>query len=587
MSMLAAPINHTPLAFSKAVNPRAAAIASGFGAVSPQQIQAIADKVLATLAREAGAPAAADQQAQRAEQERPALRKPDMQRLQHNAARQAGGPAAGRMTPEAALGYYTSLLSSLLATENNNDLKTQLELVRGRLQSRAAAGQRVSDALSRAQGAVEAAAGQGEAAAAELDAAQAALRAAQDEVLRLTDALANAGPGEEEPLRAALAAAQSTLQQVVERVGGAQQAVGAALQALSAALQQLDVAEQGVDAFAAVPLATPPKEDMRTNDARLSELLAILQEIVGKANDAKLASDMKLLQEVLKAREAENLRRSQDYQEQLEKAERAQKTMGCIGKIIGWVLVVVAVVIAVVDFGVTSSVLAGIGLALAIAEEAGLNITGKIVDPIIQMVMKAVKAVAGVVGNVMENMGLDAEFVKKIQTVVAAVLVAAVVIVALFGAKKLGEALAARLMSKIAQNSGVKMVKQLVTRVSASVNKSVQTGIAKATGSSADDIAIRIGMAAKAAQAMQLASMTSQSVGTIVVADMHVKAARLLADLELGLADTKIFRDVIQKLLEYFVSTNRTVQELFQLMVDAQATDYETARFITQRIARA
>lgn len=68
---------------------------------------------------------------------------------------------------------------------------------------------------------------------------------------------------------------------------------------------------------------------------------------------------------------------------------------------------------------------------------------------------------------------------------------------------------------------------------------------------------------------------------------MYVDAAKLLKDLEIGLADSKIFRDLIQKILEYFMQTNNLVADLFQQMTNVQESQHDTARFVTARIGSA
>ena len=91
----------------------------------------------------------------------------------------------------------------------------------------------------------------------------------------------------------------------------------------------------------------------------------------------------------------------------------------------------------------------------------------------------------------------------------------------------------------------------------------------------------------KASHTLQFANQTSQGVGAIVIADMQINAAELLAKLEVGLADSQIFRDLIQKILEYFMQTNNLVADLFKQMANVQESEYETAQFVTSRVGHA
>ncbi|HIE5094889.1 TPA: type III secretion system translocon subunit SctE [Stenotrophomonas maltophilia] len=604
------PNGTTPTAFTVGSQSRIAAVASGFGVVNPQQLQAVTEKVLALAADNAAAQQPASGNGPGVDA--PSLRRPALRELQQ-AARHEG---AGRLTPEAALGYFMSELSALLSTDNLEQLKSRMALVQARLKERAESAQLASDALQNAYAKLEAALANAETAAEELANAQRALQAAKAEVERLQKELANAGPGEQEALRAQLKAAQAHLQQVTACVDLAQQAVSAALLQISIAETEVAAAEQGVDEIAAIPLSLPRSERGLTNDARLSELLAVLQEIVGKANDAKLARDMELARELLRVREAENLRRSKEYQEQIEKAERTKKTMGCIGKIVGWVLTVVAVIAAPFS-GSASMVLAGIGLTLAVASELGVKVFDKAIQKIMDLVMKAVKAVGGVIGNALEIMGLSRKIIDKLEMALGAVAVAAMIIGALFASKKLAASIASKeVVKQVAQRTAEavsraasqmvnKALPAITKNVTASAGKQLAVSSSQAVATTASGalptisntatqaaarsemLARRAGQAMMASHVMQFGHQTAQGVANVVIADMQVKAAKVLAELELGMADTKILRDLIQKLLEYFVAENRMVQALFQQMADVQDTENDTARYIAQRIARA
>ncbi|MEG2804535.1 type III secretion system translocon subunit SctE [Stenotrophomonas sp.] len=591
------PAAATPQSLARPGSARAAAAAGQFGAATVQQIQAVDAAVVALLADVASSQGTPSEEL-RNRGERPQLRRPDTARLMRAAAQQAGNSGtAPRMTPEAAAAMFVLLLSVLLTEESSTDAKQRLEVLQSRLALRVAQGERISEAVRVAQANVDAAMGPAHAAAGELSAAVDALNAAKAEVARLEAELAGAPPEEQDAIRARLQAAQAGQAGAQARVDSASLAVQHTAAALNTAMLALESVMREADAFD--PPGTPPRnpEGVRTNDARLGELLALLQEIIGKANDRKLEAEIKLVVEVLKAREAENVRRSVEYQEELEKADRAQKKMGCIGKIVGWVLTVVAVVAAPFTGG-ASMVLAGIGLALAIGEELGLDIMGKLLDPVMKLIMKAVKAMGDVIGSVLKSLGVSEALVDKMKDALGAIAVAAIIIATVFVSKKLAGTLAVQAIGKQVMRAVANAVSKALPQMLKSaghlakqsvddVAKAITRTAAKVTGSSADNLAVRAGQAAKASQALQFANQTSQSVGTIVVANMYVNAAQLLADLELGLADAKIFRDLMQKIFDQFVATSNLVEILFRQMVDVQEADHEAARFITARVARA
>lgn len=593
----------TPLAFTlppAASAEGAAKAAAGFGSVPLQRIQEIDSQVQKLLADAAGERHGTSTEAEAPHANAPALRKADMPRIVRAAMQQASASSAPQtpMTPEAAMTLLAMQLSELITEENGRSLASQLELVKQRLAERAASAAELSEAIRLAQALVDSAMGEVGTAEGELAAALEALKQAEAEVARLEQALADAPPEEQDAIRAQLEAAKGKAAEQQARVGEATKALAEAVAVLDKALGDLEAFKSAADSLDPNgSVSARGDEKARTNAALLSELLAVLQEIIGKANDKKLEEDTRLLQEVLKLREAENLRRSQEYQDELAKAEAAQKKMGCIGKIVGLVVTVVAVVAAPFTGG-ASMVLAGVGLALAIGEELGLDVMGKIMEPIMKLVMELVKQVGNIIGDVLTSLGVSSAFVDKIKDVLGVIAVAAMIIAAVVLTKRLAGTVAVqqlakavtRAVSEAISKALPQMIKAAARSVSHTVDdvaKSLSKTMAKVTGSNADTLAVRSGQAIKASHTLQFANQASQGVGSIIIAEMYVDAAKLLKDLEIGLADSKIFRDLIQKILEYFMQTNNLVADLFQQMTNVQESQHDTARFVTARIGSA
>lgn len=587
----------TPLAFTStpAGRANAAAVAAAYGAASIVQIEAISRQAQDLLAKAAEEQLAAADGTEAQDPNKPTLRLADMARVMRAAA--SGVPQAP-LTPEAALAKLLMQLSEVITTENSRSLASQLELVKQRLAQRAATSAELSEAIRLAQVLVESAMADVGTAEGELAAALEALKQVEAEVARLEQALTDAPAEEQDAIRAQLEAAKD---KVVEQ----QAKVGTATQALAEAVAVLDKAAADLEQFKSEADKLDPNgsvsargdEKARTNAAMLGELLAMLQEIIGKANDAKLEAETRLLQEVLKLREAENMRRSQEYQEELAKAEAAQKKMGCIGKIIGWVVTVVAVVAAPFTGG-ASMVLAGVGLALAIGTELGFDLMGKIMEPIMKLVMELVKAVGNVIGDVLTSLGVSSDIANKIKDVLGVIAVAAMIIAAVVLTKKVAGTAAvqqlAKAVTRAVSEAISKALPQMLKAVARSVGQTlddVATAISKtaskAIGANADNMASRAGYAIKASHTLQFANQTIQSVGSIAISDMYVSAAELLAKLETGLVASEIFRELIQKILEYFIQTKNLVQQLFEEMSNVQALEHATARFVTHRIGAA
>lgn len=592
----------TPLAFTSTPAGRAdaATVAAGFGSASFTQIEAISRQAQDLLAKAAAERLIAPDGTEAQDPNKPVLRLANMALVMRAAAQRAaanGAPQAN-LTPEATLASLLMQLSEMITTENGRSLASQLELVKQRLAERSASAAELSEAIRLAQEVVDTAMAGMASAEAELLAAAEALKQAEAEVKRLEKALAEAAPEDQDGIRAELEAAKGKAAEAQVKMDAGIEELVKASTALNQALSDLEDFKSEADKLDPNGSVSARGDDKaRTNAALLGELLAMLQEIIGKANDAKLEAETKLIQEVLRLREAENMRRSQEYQEQVAKAEAAQKKMGCIGKIIGWVVTVVAVVAAPFTGG-ASMVLAGVGLALAIGEELGLNVMGKIMEPIMKLVMELVKVVGNVIGDVLTQLGVPKDIVAKIKDVLGVIAVAAMIIAAVVLTKRVAGTAAVqqlakavtRAVSEAISKALPQMIKAAARSVSQTVDdvaRAISKTAAKVTGANADNMASRAGYAIKASHTLQFANQVSKVTGDVIIADMYVNAAKLLAQLEVGLVASEIFRELIQKILEYFIQTKNLVQQLFQEMSNVQTNEHDTARFVTARIGSA
>ncbi len=597
---ISAALGTTPYAFTGATgksSESAAKASSGFGAASMQQIQVIDEQVISLLAKAATEQAAEVNTTKPQAPGTPELRQADIPRLMRAAQQQNPGIPGQpqKLTPESVLLMLTMQLSGTIKEENSRNLASQLELLKARLAAREASAAELSEAIKLAQAVVDAAMGDAGVAEGELAAALQALKDAQAEVARLEQALADAPPEEQEALRAQLEAAKANAAHQQGKVDTAHAKLNEALNTLNGALKDLETFKSQADALAASrSISAGGDDNALSNQAALEFLLAMLQKLIGDANLKKFAKDTEFVQAMLKAREAENLRRSEEYQRELEKAEQAQKKMGCIGKIIGWVVTVVAVVAAPFSGG-ASMALAGVGLALAIGQEFGFDPLGKVLEPIMKVVMKLVQEVAKVVSAALKAVGVPDDIVDKIKDVVALVAVAAMVVAIAFVSKKAASTAAVQAITKAVTKAvteaiskampamvkaAAHTVKSAVDDVAASLSKTVS----KVVGSDADTLAVRAGQATKAMHVMQFGNQAAQGVGTVIIADMYVDAAKLQAELEEGMADSAIFRDLIQMILDYYLQTNTLIAALFQQMTEVRAIQDDTASHITSRI---
>lgn len=603
MSTPIAPAPRSPVFIS--ANPvtseQSAKSAQGFGKapISVPQIQAIDEQVITLLAKAATEQAGEVNTTKPQAPGTPELRAADLPRLMR--AVQQGNPGIPgqplRLTPEAVLMMLSLQLSGVITEENTRSLTAQLEIMKARLAARAASASELAEAIRLAQALVDSGLGDVGLAEGELAAAKEALRQAQAEVARLEQALADAPPEEQEAIRAQLEQAKAHAGVQQANVNAAHNRLNQALAALDSALKDLEAFEQAAEQLNPTPGAGNADQPRAlTNQAALTELLARLQNIIAEANDRKMAKDTEFAQAVIKAREAESMRRAEEYQREKEKAAQAQKTMGCIGKVVGWVITAVSVVAAPFTGG-ASMALAGIGLALAIGEELGLDVMGKVLEPVMKVVMDLVKVVGGVLGDVLKAIGVPADIADKIKDVLAVVAVAAMVVAIAVLSRNAAGTVAVQAITKAVTEAVTQAISKALPAIIKSaahaaksavddVAKSLSNAMAKVAGTNADTLAMRAGQATTAANAMQFVNQSAQGGVAIMVADMNVNAAEHLAEMELSLAEAEIFRELIQKILNYFLQTNELIADLFKQMSSVHSSLDETANFITSRTGR-
>ncbi len=128
-------------------------------------------------------------------------------------------------------------------------------------------------------------------------------------------------------------------------------------------------------------------------------LLSIFIELVGKNNEESLKNDMALFRTLQESRQEEMLKKSEEYQEETRKAEVLNRTMGCVGKVVGALLTVASVVAAAFTGGAALG-LAAASLALILTDgivkaATGTSFIQEALNPVIQHVLKPLMDIIG------------------------------------------------------------------------------------------------------------------------------------------------------------------------------------------------
>ena len=185
------------------------------------------------------------------------------------------------------------------------------------------------------------------------------------------------------------------------------------------------------------------------------------------------------------ARQKEMESKAKEQAEEIRKAEHLNKIMGCVGKILGGIIMAVSIVGAVFTGG-ASLALAAVGMALLIADPivakvTGKSITDRVMAPVLEHVIQPImKFVAEKIKSFLNDLGVKDGIANIISTVTAAITVAVIMIAVGVVAKNVASALLKRIVpimskviNKVIQKTVPAAVRRTASKVSTSMSKSV------------------------------------------------------------------------------------------------------------------
>lgn len=525
--------------------------ARGFGAAaaaSIEKIEAAFESLVSKLGD--GLPARAPDAGNRV-----ALRAPDAARIARAA--QALPPAEGgkRLSGEAALLALVGQLAQSMDSSSLAELKANSKLRKEQLQQRAAQGERLNQALEAAREAELAAGQQADATAEAAQQALLAAEAARAEVQRLQQELEGMDPNAPgyADKEAALASARQTQTQTA---AASEQAAADALSAAKAydkATEEHNNQLRAADQFNREnPLGLRPPEagQMANRSARMQALIGLLSQIMSDASLDKLRNESESALQQLQANQKESLRLAEEQEKELERQREAESKSGCFGKIFGWIGKALAAIGSVVAIAVgvlianPAMVVAGVvGLALTIdqiqAEITGFSVMGKVTE-----------ALGGVIAKALVAMGVDEELAQQIGSFVAVVVVMVAIIAAMVATGNIGAA-----------TSQVGKMALLAKQASEAIQVM--------------------------AQAANLASATALGIGKIIVADIQIDIAELLASLENLLFSDDVLRELLAMVEAVVTQMNKTGLDLMKHMSDMLHEEASTAKAIIAHVRTA
>lgn len=357
-----------------------------------------------------------------------------------------------------------------------------------------------------------------------------------------------------------------------------------ALQILENTLRQCQLFIDTLSIQQQLAIENQRKQNDQQSISPLSIILLITKLIYSAENDnCKAAAELKSKLSEAAAKDSE--KKAKEYEDNVRKAEEMQKTMGCIGKILGWVITAVSFTAAIFTGG-TSLAFATIGLALAIGDEInqavnGVSFMAEVMKPLMEgIIQPMMEILGGIFTDILESFGIDkstAQMIGQIMgAIAAAILMVAAVVVAGSITDKLSDFVAKKIGSNIMNKIMNNVVVDLLKQCGQGLGSFMGMGEAKIA-----QIGVRTEMALSIAN---FGNVAAQTTGNIIVAEIKVDAAKIKAKLQNNAALQEILHDLLERPLDAFKNRIESANAIIKNMSSIIENNMQTGQFIIRRI---
>lgn len=340
-------------------------------------------------------------------------------------------------------------------------------------------------------------------------------------------------------------------------------------------------------------LRSVSNEQLITGLAAVTLFLAQLSNLIGENADAKLKANAELSQKLQEARQLEMQAKAKEQAEAIRKAEQLNKTMGCVGKILGGVIAAVSIVGAVFTGGATLA-LAAVGIALMVADPiveaaTGKSITSRVMAPILEHVLLPImKIVADAANSLLKKFGVKDDIASIISAVVSAIVAVAIVIIASIAAKSAGKVLIKKLMPVIQ-----KLMTKIMTKAIPAAMKNGAKTLSRSVTKSISKMRNSLGLNGNNASYLKFGRQMDKAVTTGYMSKTVVEGANSIqsglatkeisekeSQIVVALADVKAISKFLNIAIEIFVSEMKASLEAMDQISALNITRNNTNLFI-------
>ncbi|MGE8059041.1 type III secretion system translocon subunit SctE [Pseudomonas sp. NPDC089547] len=498
---------------------------------------------------------------------------------------------------------FTLLMASLinlLGDVSLESLKSRMEILRSAAKASADGNKALSDSYLSALAELEAAVASASSSEEELAKAKANVDSAQRALADAEAALEKTEPGTPEHAKALAARDQAQ-----GKLTGAQQQLNQANLAHQAAVKVAGEAGKKVEAQARLVenagLGDTPVLDGIKNQlnaaATMVLLMARFAALMGESAENKIEAEQELFRSMQAARQEYMEKKSEEYLEQVRKAEAASKTAGCIGKILGAVLTVVSVVGAAFTGG-ASLALAAVGVGLMAADMLVKQLTGvsfmeQAMKPLMDNLLSPmIQAIGKGITDLLKKAGIDAASAEMAGMIMGAIvgavaMVAVLVVVAVVGKSAAGRVASAmgNMFGKLANKMAPQMLKQAARAVSngfSSVMTKARTSIGlKSDPNSLGMYASRLAASVAVVEAGGIAAQSAMEIKS----GIHQRnAAQHLADLEFAKVISEELKNYLSDMVQLFDQSMKAkddaIKKAFSIQDSINSSNLSMARNI-------
>ncbi|WP_053146716.1 type III secretion system translocon subunit SctE [Pseudomonas sp. P97.38] len=310
-----------------------------------------------------------------------------------------------------------------------------------------------------------------------------------------------------------------------------------------------------------------------------SSALALLNrlkiiELLGEAAQNKEELSQELFQE-LQVKLQEHMKRESDkYLEEVRKAEALQKTMGCIGKIVGAILSAATIVAGVLTANPVLIAVGVVGAAVMIGDavveaKTGKSFMAEAMKPLTVVMQEAIKRFTELYTQLLIDFGVDPEKARDIAQIAGMIqgvisTLAAVALVAMVGVQVIGpmvSAVASKLASVAAQAAPAAM--QAMKQMASSVGNALTQALTQLRGfitHGADPVTL-----ARYAANLEIAQALTEFGSVAVQGGLQIQSGKHQAQAAVHLADVRVRMAISEEISRYLT---QVVEDYGQAMRD-------------------